>query len=98
MFELLRIVHNFVSKTSIYKRLIGLMAIGFGIVSFIPIMIKMWKTRDADNFTNINLTLAFISNLFLIYYGNIANTVDNIISGILYFLIYLYIFIIKNFF
>lgn len=98
MIELFGIIHSFLSKTNIYKRMIGLFAVGFGIISFIPIIVKMWKTKNADNFTNLNLLLAIISNILWIYYGNISNTLDNIISGVLYFFIYFYILLIKIFY
>jgi uncharacterized protein with PQ loop repeat len=80
------------------KTIIGKIAIFTGIISFIPIMYKMWITKNHSNFTWGNLSLALISNLAWIYYGFIANTTANLWSGILFFSIYAYIMMFKIFY
>jgi len=73
----------------------GDFAIITGIISFFPIIINMWYTKNTSNFTWINLMLALISNIMWISYGVLSNSNTNIASGTLYFFIYLYIFLIK---
>jgi uncharacterized protein with PQ loop repeat len=80
------------------KELIGKIAIFTGIISFFPIMYKMWITKNHSNFTWGNLLLALISNLAWIYYGFVANTSANLWSGILFFSIYTYIMMFKIFY
>lgn len=87
-------VSNLLEKGMQNKNILGDLAIITGIVSFIPIMYKMWFTKNTSNFTWINLTLALISNLLWIMYGLSNNTVNKI-SGALYFCIYSYITVIK---
>ena len=80
------------------KHLAGTFAILLGIVSFIPIMYKMWVTKNHSNFTWLNLLLALSSNLLWVYYGIVADTEANMWSGILYFGIYMYIVMFKIFY
>lgn len=75
--------------------LIGDLAVILGIISFIPILIKMWKTKDTSNFTIINLLLAISSNILWIIYGIYTKSSVNLISGSLYLFIYLFITSIK---
>lgn len=84
-----------IKDISLDKHLIGKIAIFTGIVSFIPIMYEMWKTKNTANFTWVNLFLALFSNLMWLHYGLIADTPANLWSGVLYFGIYLYILIFK---
>lgn len=82
-------------ELQINKGVIGSIAVLTGLVSFFPIIMKMSKTRDANNFTWLNLTLALISNSFFFAYGYLTKSNTNIASGTLYFLIYLFIVYIK---
>ena len=104
IFTMLSPEHNFkkikqdiksVSSFNINENVIGSMAIVLGIVSFLPILYKIWKTKDTRNFTTTNLILALISNTLWIYYGTMKNASVNIWSGSLYFSIYIYIMIFK---
>lgn len=83
------------SDVKLNKHTIGNLAIITGIVSFIPIMVTMWITKNHSNFTWSNLVLALTSNLLWLYYGVFTGTSANFWSGILYFLIYLYILVFK---
>lgn len=83
------------SKIKLDKHFIGTLAIMTGIVSFIPIMVSMWITKNHSNFTWLNLALALTSNLLWLYYGVFTNTSANVWSGILYFFIYVYILMFK---
>lgn len=77
------------------KHVIGMIAVLSGIISFIPILMKMSVTHNASNFTWINLFLALFSNVTWLFYGYLTNSSSNIISGILYFIIYSFIVWIK---
>jgi len=80
------------------KNLIGKLAIITGIISFFPIMYRIWLTKNTTNFTYKNLGLALFSNALWMYYGVLGNTSANLWSGILYFGIYGYILFFKVFF
>lgn len=84
-----------ISEIKIDKHLYGKLAIVTGIISFIPIMYQIWKTKNTSNFTHKNLLLALFSNIMWIVYGVTANTSANLWSGILYLAIYSYIMIFK---
>lgn len=77
------------------KTLFGDLAIITGIISFVPILFKMTKTKNTSNFTWGNLYLAIFSNIMWVLYGLSSNSITNIVSGILYFIIYFYISSIK---
>lgn len=77
------------------KNIIGMIAVLSGIISFIPILMKMSVTHNASNFTWLNLILALFSNVTWLFYGYLTKSSSNIISGILYFIIYSFIVWIK---
>ena len=84
-----------VSEFKIDEGIFGKLAIITGIISFIPIMYQIWKTKDTRNFTHKNLLLAIFSNIMWIVYGIKGNTSANLWSGLLYLSIYCYIMIFK---
>jgi uncharacterized protein with PQ loop repeat len=84
-------MNSFLDKTHIY----GNLAIIIGIISFIPIILKMFETKDTNNFTWTNLFLAVLSNIMWILYGSSIGSESVIISGVLYLLIYVFICFIK---
>ena len=51
-----------ISEIKIDKHLYGKLAIVTGIISFIPIMYQIWKTKNTSNFTHKNLLLALFSS------------------------------------
>lgn len=77
------------------KHIIGKLAILTGIISFFPIMYKMWITKNHSNFTWGNLCLALFSNAMWFYYGNLTSSSANLWSGTLFFIIYSYILVFK---
>lgn len=77
------------------KHVVGMIAVLSGIISFIPILMKMRITHNANNFTWLNLVLALFSNITWLLYGYLTNSTTNIISGVLYFIIYSFIVWIK---
>jgi uncharacterized protein with PQ loop repeat len=77
------------------KHVVGMIAVITGIISFIPILMKMRSTHNATNFTCLNLGLALISNVTWLLYGYLIKSNTNMISGVLYFIIYSYIVWVK---
>ena len=76
----------------------GLAATTIGLISFLPILYVVYKTKKTKNFPYRALILALISNLLWIFY---AAAKDHIIDkqlmfmGILYFFIYAFILYTK---
>lgn len=89
-------IHNLqYGEIKINKHVVGIIAVLTGIISFIPILMKMNTTHNANNFTWLNLGLALFSNITWLLYGYLTKSFTNMISGILYFIIYSYIVWIK---
>ena len=84
-----------VSEFKIDKDIFGKLAIVTGIISFIPIMYQIWKTKDTRNFTHKNLLLAIFSNIMWIIYGIKSDASATKWSGLLYMSIYCYIMFFK---
>lgn len=75
--------------------LFGTFAILTGIISFFPIIIRIWNTQNTFNFTWSNIFLALLSNIMWILYGVSSNSATNIASGSIFFLFYSYITYVK---
>jgi uncharacterized protein with PQ loop repeat len=90
-----RSIKKSIENITFNKYIIGQLAIFTGIISFFPIMHKMWITKNHSNFTWGNLCLALFSNAMWFYYGILSSSNINIFSGILFFLIYSYISMFK---
>ena len=76
----------------------GLAATIVGIISFLPVIYVVYKTKTTKNFPIKTLLLALISNLLWIYYGAAKNKVMDkqlILMGTLYFFIYSFILYTK---
>jgi len=76
----------------------GFLATLIGIVSFLPIIYKIIKTKNTVNFTITNLILALLSNVLWIVYGVGDSLFMPTLSGVLYFIIYSIILFYKLFF
>jgi uncharacterized protein with PQ loop repeat len=74
---------------------VGLAATLIGILSFLPVLLYVHKTREANDFPYITLYIALLSNLLWIVYGIIKGAYASIVQGILYFFIYAYILFVK---
>ena len=74
---------------------IGILATIVGVISFIPIVYVVYKTRKTNNFPYPTLYLAILSNLLWIIYGLYEPAFATIFQGALYFLIYTYVLYIK---
>ena len=83
------------SVMKVNDNLIGSFAILIGVISFVPIIYKIFLTKDTRNFTSNNIILALLSNGLWIYYGLIKDSGISIWSGAIYFSIYLYIMVCK---
>jgi len=80
------------------EKLTGLFATIIGIISFLPVIYIVYKTKNTKNFPYKTLILALISNLLWIYYALVKDKqIDKqlLLMGILYFLIYIFIFVTK---
>ena len=74
---------------------IGMLATIIGILSFIPVISVIYKSKKTNNFPYYSIFLAIISNILWFIYGIYKQTYANILSGTLYFLIYFFILYIK---
>ena len=59
-----------VSSFKINENVIGTVAIILGIVSFLPILYKIWKTKDTRNFTVVNLCSIYILLTMFWHFGS----------------------------
>jgi uncharacterized protein with PQ loop repeat len=75
--------------------IIGILATIIGAISIIPVANNVYKTQKTNNFPYKTLYYAIISNLLWIIYGLYISTYSNVISGILYFIIYCFILYTK---
>lgn len=76
----------------------GLVATMIGIISFIPVLYIVYKTKITKNFPYKTLILALISNILWILYAAAKDkTIDKqlMFMGVLYFIIYLFILYTK---
>ena len=76
---------------------IGMLATIIGIISFLPVLLVIAKTRKTNNFPYVTLTLALISNITWIVYGAFKGAKASMVMGILYVLIYAFILVVKVF-
>ncbi len=83
-----------------HSKIAGFLATIIGIISFLPVLYVVYKTKKTINFPYRTLILALLSNLLWIYYS-VAKypKIDFQIAfmGILYFFIYLFILHTKAF-
>ena len=74
---------------------LGLAATIIGIISFLPVVETVHKTRTTSNFPYSTLFIALLSNALWMVYGLTKNATATIIMGLLYFTIYSYILYVK---
>ena len=83
-----------------HSKIAGFLATIIGIISFVPVIYVVYKTKKTVNFPYRTLILALISNLLWIYYS-VAKypKIDFQVAfmGVLYFFIYLFILQTKVF-
>ena len=78
-----------------YPEIIGIFATIIGIISFIPVIMRIYRTNNTYNYPYKTLYLALISNLLWIIYGFYESAYANVIRGTIYSVIYYYILYIK---
>ena len=74
---------------------IGIIATLIGLISFLPVVRVVYKSRKTNNFPYSTLYLAIISNILWIIYGLNEPALSSAFSGVVYSLIYSYILYIK---
>ena len=79
-------------------KIAGILATIILIISFFPVLYVIFKTKKTNNFPYYTLILALISNLLWIYdsfseYPKIR--AETAFMGVLYFLIYTFILLVK---
>jgi len=92
---------DFTLKSPLEKTLLkgtGIIATLIGIISIVPIAIKVWKTKKTDAFPFFALALAIISNTLWVAFGLYTGVKASLLSGSLYLSFYLFIFAIKMMF
>ena len=91
---------NIINELKLYSKkhsdVIGIIATIIGIISFIPVVLGVYRTKKTNNFPYQMLFLALISNLLWIVYGLIISADSTIIMGALYFGIYAFILFVKS--
>ena len=83
-----------------HSKIAGFLATIIGIISFVPVIYVVYKTKKTVNFPYRTLILALISNLLWIYYSvSKYPKIDFQVAfmGVLYFFIYLFILQTKVF-
>lgn len=74
---------------------IGLLATFTGVIGFVPCVINIYKTNNADNFPYITIFMALTANLLWMLYGTLKNAHASTIMGLMYFTIYIFILYVK---
>lgn len=88
-------LHNYSSVEKLTESISGLFATIIGIVSFLPVVYLIYKTKNTSNFPFKSLILALISNILWIYYAFVKVDYQVAFMGTLYFFIYIYILYTK---
>lgn len=79
-----------------YVSVVGNLAMMLGIISFLPVMYTIFKTKKANNFPYKSLILLLTSNILWVIYGYFVSANATIISGSFFTLIYFFILYIKS--
>ena len=78
-----------------YIEIIGEIAMFSGIISFLPVLYTIYKTKKTNNFPYKSLILLLFSNILWIVYGSFVSANATIVSGTFFTIIYLFILYIK---
>lgn len=71
--------------------MIGVTATMLSILSFCPVIYKIYNTKNTSNFTPLNIFLALVENVLWIAYGIINNSFANKVNGVILSCMYAYI-------
>jgi uncharacterized protein with PQ loop repeat len=78
-----------------YKHIIGYVATLLSVVSFIPVIFSIAKTKKTNDFPYKTLYLALISNILYIISGYLTSNNVLIVMGIVFIAIHSFILYIK---
>ena len=78
-----------------YKDIIGYIATIIGVLSFLPVISNIYKTKKTNNFPFKTLILVLISNSLLILSGFLKKDFVFIFMGFIYIVIYSFILFTK---
>jgi len=78
-----------------YKEIIGYIGTIFSILSFLPVILNIYKTKKTNNFPLKTIILAYLGNGFILLNGILSKNHVLIFMGSIFVLIYSYILYIK---
>ena len=79
-----------------YTELVGHTAIVIGIISFVPVIYTIYKTKKTNNFPYKSLLFLIISQILWMIYGYLTSAYATLISGLLFTFIYFFILYTKH--
>ena len=75
--------------------MVGYVAVFLSIVSFLPVVRNIYRTKKTNNFPYKTILMALLAHACWFVYGLYSNTSATEYSGVLFILMYLFIFYIK---
>ncbi len=75
--------------------MVGYVAVFLSIASFLPVVRNIYRTKKTNNFPYKTILMALLAHACWFVYGLYSNTSATEYSGILFILMYLFIFYIK---
>lgn len=79
-----------------YQEFLGFIAAGFSTISFLPQVIKVWKSRSVKDISTLMYVFYCISVILWLLYGLVINSVPLIISEILTLILVAIILFMKH--
>lgn len=74
---------------------VGDLAVILGVVSFMPVVYTVYKTKKTNNFPYKSLFFLVISQMLWVFYGYLVSAKATFVGGTLFSLIYLFILYTK---
>ena len=74
---------------------VGDLAVILGVVSFMPVVYTVYKTKKTNNFPYKSLFFLIISQMLWVFYGYLVSAKATFVGGSLFSLIYLFILYTK---
>lgn len=78
-----------------FSEIYGFVAMSVSVLSFLPVIYTIYKTKKTNNFPYHGVFLALIAQTLWMTYGIYKNALATIISGVLYFSMYSFILYTK---
>ena len=79
-----------------FSEIYGFIAMSVSVISFLPVIYTIYKTKKTNNFPFHGVFLALFAQTLWVTYGIYKNALATIISGILYFSMYSFILYIQK--